>query len=312
MAQSPNRNLLDYAEIPLALGSFVFFRVTRLVMIGFVGLVNRARRGKANGWRVISADFIAKPLALPVFMTKAPRWNPHAVIATAGPLVVKSSITMDAAQANASAKTWGLSLQPMGRGREERISSAGATDAPLKTLKLPPGNYMVVMRYYGPGKQASLPAIRVDDHDQVGAQMLEPDNNRFYGSLSQRSNWLYAWLGFYVYTMLRFVDWLPGSFVSKQYLPAGDPETRYEFGAVRRGTAQRISVRPGTLSDYAIYFTRYNRASFPVLSKEIDTPDCTIGGAKEDGFYLIRMLLRKGSGDSNADDLLTVTDIVAT
>lgn len=309
MTQTQNRTFMDYAQIPLAIGSFLFFRLMRFVLRGFVALINRARRGKANIWRVVSADLIGKPLALPVFMTKAPRWNPHAIMAMAGPLVVKSSITIHIAQADESAKIWGLVIQPMGQGREVRVSAGGEKDGPWKTLPLPAGDYTLVMRYYRPRKQTSLPAIRIDEHDLVAAKTVDPDNNRFYRSLSQRSNWLYVWLNFYVYTMLRFADWLPESFVTKEYLPAGDPEMRYEFGALRRNTALRISVRQEALSDYAIYFTRYTRASFPVMSQEIDSAEYTIAAAEEDGYYLIRMLLRPGRLGSSAGELLTVTNV---
>lgn len=311
MTQSSNRTILDYAQVPLALGSFAFFRLVRLVLRGFVALTNRSRRGKPGTWRIVSGDLVGKPLALPIFMTKAPRWNPHAVIGMAGPLAVRSSITVDTAQAGESAETWGLAIQPMGHGREVRLPSAGERGAPRATLQLPAGDYMLVMRYYGPRGRASFPAIQVDGRDQVAARAFDADNNRFYASLPERSGWLYAWLGYYVYTMLRFADWLPASFVTKEFLPAGDPEMQYEFGAVRRGTALRISMRPEVLSSYAVYFTRYNRASFPLLWQEIDNPECTIPGAGDDGYYLIRLLLRKGRPELSTRELLTVSDIVA-
>jgi len=311
MPKTASRTIADYAQIPLALGSFVFFRLVRFKMHIFVALVNRLRRGQAAAWRVVSADMIGKPLTLPVFMTKAPRWNPHAIIGMVGPLAVKSSITVRTGQADESAEMWGLVVQPTGRGRQERVTSGGGTDVPWKTLRLPAGHYMLVMRYYGAGKQVSFPAIRVDEHDQVGSKAIDPDNNQFYGSLSQRMNWLYIWLNYYVFTMLRFADWLPKSFVTNEYLPAGDPGMKYKFGAMRRNTALRIDARSELLADYAIYFTHYNRASFPVASQEISSSECTVGDAKEDGYYLIRLLARKGSSNLNIDEFMAVTRVAA-
>ena len=307
MTKTASRTIADFAQIPLAVGSFLFFRVTRFVLRGFVVLANRSRRGKTSSWRVVSADFIAKPLALPILMTKAPRWNTHAVVAMAGPVFVKSSIAIHARQANESAEVWGLAIQPMGHGRKERVSSDnGGVDVSWQTLPLPAGEYTLVMRYYGTNKQASLPAIRIDDRDQIAAMPVTVDNNKFYESLAHRSSWLYVCLGYYVYTMLRFADWLPKSFITGEFLPAGDAGMKYSFGAVRRGIALRISVPPEVLSNYAIYFTGYNRASFPVVSQQIDSPEYVMAGTEEDGFYLIRLVLRKGRAGSQADDLLSV------
>ena len=312
MTQTDSRTMSDFLKIPLAIGSFVFFKTMRFVMRGFVALMNRLRRGKPAAWRVISADLIGKPLALPVLMTRAPRWNPHAIIGTAGPLNVRSSVSVHIGQANASAAIWGFVLQRENGGEEVRLSSVEETGASWKTFQVPAGNYTLVVRYYHPGRDIKLPAIRIDGRDHVEAKTIDPDNNRFYESLAQRTSWLYRWLNFYVYSMLRFADWLPGSFVKKEFLPAGDPGMKYHYGATRRNTVLHISVKPELSASYSVYLTRYNRASFPVDYRELRTADTSLDTGENDGYYLIRLLPQKGGRtDLEVGDLLTVTQALA-
>ena len=308
MTQTSPRAIADFVQIPLAIASFLFFKLVKLVMCGFVALINRLRRGKSKSWRVVSAEMIGKSLALPVFMTKAPRWNPHAMIGMAGPLEVKSTLAVNTEQARESAAIWGFSVQPSGGGKEERISSHDGGDAQWKTLQLPAGYYMLVMRYYGTGKQVSLPAIQVDGHDFIETTSIDPDINHFYTELRQRRTWFYGWLNYYVYTLLRFSDWLSKAFVRDEFLPAGDPGMMYEYGAVAQGTALRITAQAELLSHYAIYFTRYDRASFPDYSQEIRSMDNMIGPAEENGYFLIRAVLKPGCTELPVSELLMVAN----
>ena len=41
-----------------------------------------------------------------VLMTKAPRWNTHAIIGTLGPFMVENDLSLEVASANNSAKSW--------------------------------------------------------------------------------------------------------------------------------------------------------------------------------------------------------------
>jgi hypothetical protein len=82
-------------ELPLALASFLFYRSTRFVMRRLTVLNSRLNRRRAHEWNLLSAETLQLPLALPAIMTAGPRWNPHAIIAGAGPFSVKQSVSVD-------------------------------------------------------------------------------------------------------------------------------------------------------------------------------------------------------------------------
>src|SRR2546430_1025503 len=95
-------------EVPLALVSFVFYKVVRWLLRRVANLHFRPGTEKARHWRVLSAETLKNPLALPLLMTSAPRWNTHAVVATAGALRVERTLGVDVEAAARSAQSWTL------------------------------------------------------------------------------------------------------------------------------------------------------------------------------------------------------------
>ena len=93
-------------EILLALLSFVFYKVMKFIIGNIYTLYLIINKKPASQWRVLSQKTINAPLVLPVLMTKAPRWNTHAVIGTLGPFAVKESIAFNIETANNSARSW--------------------------------------------------------------------------------------------------------------------------------------------------------------------------------------------------------------
>src|SRR5437870_5454612 len=95
-------------ETPLSFASFIFYRSMRFVMRRLIVLNSRLNHRRAHQWHVLSAETLAMPLALPALMTSGPRWNPHAILAGAGPFEVKQSVSVDLEPLMASAKSWTL------------------------------------------------------------------------------------------------------------------------------------------------------------------------------------------------------------
>ncbi len=93
-------------EIPLAVLSFLFYKLMKFVIGNLNTIYLYFNQGKALQWRVLSAETLKTPLFLPVLMTKGPRWNTHAIIGTVGPFSVNSSMGLDIECANMSAKSW--------------------------------------------------------------------------------------------------------------------------------------------------------------------------------------------------------------
>jgi Family of unknown function (DUF6208) len=302
MSKNTRLTISDFMQIPFAFVSFVFFHIVKLVMRGFVTLINNRKKGKLTPWRVISEDMIKKPLVLPVFMTKAPRWNPHAIIGVVGPLSVESSIDINTEQANGSASNWGLVMQSMENGSEQRLSSnVNDKNESWESMQLEPGHYTAALRYYGQTEDIYLPAININGQEAIAPMPVDSNNNKFYEELRDRRNWFYVLLNYYVYTMLRFSRWLPDAFVVNQYLPAGDPGMEFKYGVIEKNSELHVSLETDLLSNYEVYLTFYDRASFPVQWCQLREATMTTAPAEETGYYLIRFLL-KTSGSCLAID----------
>ncbi len=141
-------------EIPLALTSFVFYKVMKFVIGNLFTVYLAVDKKKALQWRVLSQKTINAPLVLPVLMTKGPRWNTHAIIGTLGPFAVQETIEIDVATANQSSRSWIAVVysfpgyKTITSIESEKIDS----DLPWHTIELPTGKYSLGVRYYNRSK----------------------------------------------------------------------------------------------------------------------------------------------------------------
>ena len=138
---------------------------------------------------------------------------------------------------------------------------------------------------------------------------LDIDLNQFYKQLHERKNWFYSCLNYYVYTMLRFRQWLPGSFVEKQYLPAGDAGMNFKYGDLGQGMALQMNIKADLLSVYDVFFTQYDRASFPVYWQKITDQEVTTPVSKKSGYYLIRLLQKSGITSISIDENFVIETV---
>ena len=72
--------------------SFIFNKITKFIVGNLYTAYLAINKKQASTWRVLSAETLKSPLSLPVLMTKAPRWNNHAIIGTLGPFKVEDSL----------------------------------------------------------------------------------------------------------------------------------------------------------------------------------------------------------------------------
>lgn len=293
MNKQASLGLGDFLQIPLALISFVFFKIIQNIMRGLVTFMNNKKKSKPSSWTVVSAELISKPLVLPIFMTKAPRWNPHAIIAVAGPFNVSDSFDINIEQANNAAENWGVIFQSLDSNDVQRLSaSADKPKTPWKIVSLTSGYYTAALRYYGYSDNVNLPSMRINGNEEVPPLSVSSNNNLFYEELRQRKNWFYILLNYYIYTMLRFSDWLPNKFVVKQFLPLGDPGMKFEYGVLRKGLRLNIEMQKNILDNYNVYVTIYDRASFPMQWCQINEQSFTTAVADDTGYYLVRFLVK--------------------
>jgi hypothetical protein len=279
-------------EVPLAVLSWSFHRLTRLALAGLARLRVTSSRQQSAEWHPISAEVITRRLMLPAIMTSAPRWNPHALIAGLGPFQAESSIGIDAGAASRSARTWTAVMHRVPGSRI--VGSVGSQDAPSEDgwarLPVEPGAYRVVLRYYHRSDDAALPDVQADGVEVAKGMPLAADSNdQLYRALPRLRGRFYLAQQYYVYTMLRLKRWLPQSFVERELLPIGNPETRFYYGHCPAGCSLHLQAAESVTASHDVYLTLYGRDSFPLHWQQVVVPELRTDPLARDGFYLLRV-----------------------
>jgi hypothetical protein len=281
-------------QLPVAILSYLFFKATRFCLRRLVKLHYRFHARRAQQWQVFSEEFLSRPLVLPVIMVEGPRWNTHALIAQTGPFRVGREIRIHLPLANRPAKSWTIVVYRFPGQRT--VAAVGSpdvsSDEPWLTIPLTPGRYILVLRYYQWSDDVRLPEVWVDGSQAVDAAPIPPDANEFYCRLAARRSLFYRLLHDYVYVMLRYKDRLPRRWVEKEFLPVGNPETQFLYGALPRGKRLRIEVPPWVHANCDVYLTLYDRASFPVVWNEVAELEYETPRVVQDSMFLLRILSR--------------------
>ena len=291
---APNRILAGaevLGELCLAALSFVFFKVVKFAVRAGLWCYYRFAGSQALRWRFVGPELFQTPGTLLMIMTTGPRWNTHAMIATAGPVEVKQSLAVNVASAQRSARVWTLVICSFPGYRA--VTTIGSRNTPFGgpnvELPLAPGRYWFALRYYHWADLMELPPLTVDGAELIHATPVSFGVDDFYRSLSGRNDLLYRCLHDYVYVLLRYRRYLPAAFVAREFVPLGNPETRFEFGAMRTGERLSIQADPSVLLSYDVYVTIYNRASFPVEWFPVTGPEFTTAAAAAKCVYLVRI-----------------------
>jgi hypothetical protein len=274
--------------IPLACGSFAFFHAVKW-------LLNRLRRARDRNqesldWRTIS-EVLGQPLALPYIMVTGPRWNPHALISSVGPFQVKHGLRIRADTAHRSAQMWTLVIYRASDSDTVASidSNSVAPDDVWREQTLPPGRYSGILRYYEWSTDPRLPEIEIDSSRRIPERSVPPNENDYLGRLRNKNGFFYACLHYYMLEILRLRRYLPESFVRREYLPVGNPETVFLYGDLRRGQCIEITSIHGIPEGHRLYLTIYNRSSFPVIWSEVRSLPYRTQHAEVPGSYLLRL-----------------------
>lgn len=283
--------LTSLLEIPLALLSFMFNKAMRFLIGNLYTIYLAFNKKRVTQWQILSAETLEKALSLPVLMTKAPRWNTHAIIGTLGPFKVNQSVSIDVQLANFSSQSWiAIFYSFPGYKTIDSIESKNCnSQKQCVTLQLKPGKYTIGLRYYNWFEHVKLPAIKVDGIEFVSAREVSSSVNQFYSNLKSRRNWIYLWLHYYIFTLLKFRDRFPESFVKKEYLPVGATDTSFIYGALKKAEKLQIVSNPSILSEYKLYLTLYDRSSFPLSWCQIEAEKYITAPIAENGTYLFRI-----------------------
>jgi hypothetical protein len=246
---------------------------------------------KASQWRFFSQEMIAAPLILPVLMTKGPRWNTHAVIGTLGPFKVEQEIALDLESANNSAASWIAVVYSFPTYKTLISLQSSKIDCRDQWyfVKLKPGKYSLGIRYYNRFQNLQLPVVKVDGDNFAEAVTVPKDVNNFYYDLIKAKNWFYSSLHYYIFTILKLRSVLPESFIRKEYLPVGAPDTFFAYNYLKKQQELQLNIATEIVNNCNIYFTLYNRSSFPLSWQEITTTDYNLVAPEDNSYYLLRI-----------------------
>jgi hypothetical protein len=261
-------------RLPLAAISMVFYKTSGTLFRAAMQRHNKKHPETVRQWRVLSGEMMKMPIALPAVMTTGPRWNTHAIVATAGPLAVTRSLAIDPSCALRSARSWSVVVCTFpGMKTVTHVGSASLEgndeSGRLPAIELGPGSYWLALRYYHWSGDPELPSVRVDGSDFVPSVHVSPAGNDFYKELPSRSGFVYLAMHYHMWVLLRYRELFPPAFVTRQYLPLGNPDTEFYFGCADSNESIHIDVQPAVYSTHNVFLTVYSRASFPVLSKQI-------------------------------------------
>ena len=303
-------SLALFWQIPLACLSFLLFKLVKLIVGLLYTVYLSVNQKRACQWQVLSTETLEKFLSLPVLMTKGPRWNTHALISTIGPFSVKQSISLDVESANLSANSWFAVVYrfPDYKTITSFQSELTKTGDRWQSITVKPGKYSLGLRYYDWNTFVKLPIVKLDDHVFVNAQEISTETNQFYKDLSQKSNGFYLALHYYIFVILKLRKYLPESFVRKEYLPVGAPDTDFFYHYFIKNQRLKIKLEAQLLQDYQVYLTLYNRASFPIFSQQIQQDHYSTDLIPIDGFYLIRMREKQVKVPQKKDKLISTIE----
>ncbi len=292
------------ADVLLALFSFIFNKLLKFV-IGNVYIIYLIfNQKKVKQWRLIEQNLVKSALNRAVLITKAPRWNTHAIIGTLGPFSVQESISFDLKSASNSAQSWIAIIYSF--PGYKTITSLESTkidvDKDWESITLKPGKYTIGLRYYNWSDSLSLPAIKVDGAEFVNSQSISPKTNQFYHKLIKYKNWFYLWLHYYMYTILRWRKYIPESFITKEYLPVGATDTKFFYDYLDENQTLQVEVDEFSLANYDIYITLYDRCSLPVTWFQLKELKQISEPLDNKGYYLIRVRY-KSSLEAKSDQL---------
>lgn len=277
--------------VPLSLCSFAFHRVMRVVFRSLAARVMSRGVERANHWQVLSRALLARRGVLPVILLTAPRWNTHAIIGNVGPIEVKRVLSIEVTAAARSARSWSIVVY-----RFPRLitvcsvgSNAPPSDDAWHNITLPPGTYSLGLRYYHTTDAVELPAVRVDSEPYVPALTMTADALSVYDAVRGRRGLFYLLVHYYVFHVLDYSAWLPTAFVQRELLPVGNPQTHFRYGTVRKGQSITLRLAPALLASHDVFYTLYNRCSFPVDWCTVTAELHQTGRMPVTGFYLVRI-----------------------
>ncbi|MBF2058386.1 MAG: hypothetical protein IGQ45_14525 [Cyanobacterium sp. T60_A2020_053] len=296
-------------EIFFALLSFVFNKLNKFVIGNLYTFYLTFNKKKANQWRVIDNKLIDSWLNLAVLMTKAPRWNTHAIIGTLGPFSVENNLSLDIISANNSAQSWiAIFYSFPGYKTITTIESSQVDNSTeWHSISLAKGKYTIGLRYYQYGNNLTLPSIKIDNILVTNKTNIDANSNDFYKSLINKKNSYFLALHYYIYVIFKLQKFLPSSFVKNEFLPVGATDTKFFYDYLDQGDILEIEVDENSLRLYDIYINLYDICSLPLDYCKLDQSTIKMSFFSQRGYYLIRVKEKEPLNNEFSDLKLYLT-----
>ncbi len=250
-------------EIPFCLLSFLFYRFMRIVLTTLAKRHPNKQQSRPamKGWIGLS-EFMHMPLALPYIMVTGPRWNCHAVLGILGPFDVQSHVRINVEHCRRSAGQWTVVFYDS-KGKTScsagSINDSGTSE--WKEFDMQSGQYSIAMRYYHCRPQPVFPAVQIDGHEYTSKCPIREEYKSYTHFLERIRDYrgtFYLFLHYYVFKLIAWREWLPESFVKKELLPVGNPETQFLYGPVRKDTPLTFTFDPEVFNTAGVYMSLYN------------------------------------------------------
>ncbi|GAL83178.1 hypothetical protein MYP_404 [Sporocytophaga myxococcoides] len=233
------------------------------------------------------------PLGIPYAMLNAPRWNTHAFIASAGPVTINESITIDFSEVNMLCSSWTFILYKLPANVTSKVISCLDDSTLCHKVNVERGSYSVVLRCYELKYPVELPELIIDNGKVVIEKRLLLNKTPVYpDTIMTKESKFYSFVHYYLHYAFRYGKRSINRNLEFEYLPVGNPETTFLFGYYNRNSIVYVDIldRAGS---FLIFITCYNESSFPVYSEKIPVYGIDLYKSAllpANGTYLIRII----------------------
>lgn len=246
----------------------------------------------SKSWKLL-IERLRHPAGIPYAMFNAPRWNTHALIASCGPVVIDSSVYIDTASLSRQCTSWTFIAYKLPNNETSGVLTSIHVDKPQNVICLASGRYSLVMRCYQPVYPLILPAIEIDSKRvSIEQRVIKEPVDLYPPEILHRKSLFFSFAHHYLHAAFKSHFAVNMDFIEREYLPVGNPETTYKFGAYNKG--QFLTIFLDTQEkEFLAYITCYNTSSFPVFSDRIDVKANGVYSTPvfdREGTYLLRLI----------------------
>ncbi len=243
-------------------------------------------------WTALS-DLISTEEGVNYLRIVGPRWNCFALIGSLGPIAVENNIALKTDSLSAQSDSWSIIIYSESLKTVGCFSSVDYDSG--EEIMLPPGKYIVNVRFYSDSDTLYCPGVMIDGNTLISECSFPGERKRYQRLLSAIASDqqpIYFWQQYYIFHWLSNPSSYDYESVRNEFLPVGDPNNYFDFGALFSGQSLTLSISPETVDSFRIYLVYFNEMSLPVFWGQVSDLSWCGGAVEKDGAYLIRFVPR--------------------